>query len=220
MSIAYDTSGAGGSASPATSITYSHTVTGSNPGILVYVFIGDVNGGAGTVSNITYAGSNLTAVETRGPTGGRKMDLWKRTACATGANNVVVSFGNSLFADANSLSYTGVDQTDMEDTSANDSATNTLNLSVTTTADNCWLSSGASVLGVGAPTAGTGTTSRVTLGGFRAGDSNGAKTPAGSHSMQWTGVGTVAGMIIALKPASGGGGGVTTSRFLSSLGVG
>lgn len=202
FAIAYDAIGAGGASSPATSVTYSHTVTGSNPGIIIMVMIGDVNGGAGTVTGVTYAGSAAAQTQTWGPTGGRKMDMWDKTATATGANNVVVSYGNSVYSDVNSLSYSGVDQTNLEDTSTQSNGASPRTVSITTTADNCWLVGSASDLGTGPATASTGTTSRGTAGAMRIGDSNGAKTPAGSHSMAWTGSGTINALMIAVKPAA------------------
>lgn len=212
MAIAFDVIGTGGAAAPATSITYSHTVTGTDPGIIVMSMIGDTNGGAGTVTGITYAGAALAQTQSWGPISNRKMDMWDRTACATGANNVVVSYGNSVFADANSLSYTGVDQTNLEDTSTQSNGASPRTVSVTTTADNCWLVGCASDLGTGPAGASTGTTSRGTAGSIRLGDSNGAKTPAGSHSMAWTGTGTINALMIALKPSTGGGGATFTPR--------
>lgn len=204
MAIAFDAVGTGGStAAPGTSITYAHTVTASptQPGIIVSPYVGDNNGGAGSVSSVTYNGDALGLTTSINPGSGRLLYMYDRTACDTGTNNVVITFGNSLYGDGQSTSYTGVDQTDMIDNTTTNSATSNVTLTLTTVADNCWLVGSASNSAVGLPTAGTGTTSRGTQGNLRIGDSNGAKTPPGSFSMQYTAAsGLTFGVMASIKP--------------------
>jgi hypothetical protein len=217
MALAYDTAGTGGSASNASSITYSHTVAASDPALAIYVFAGDRQ--SQTLTGITYAGVACTSLQnsTATPGGGRILALFSKTAPATGANNVVVTFSGGVYADAQSLSYTGADQTDMVDTSTIASATGNLTISVITTADNCWLSSAGVNTTFGSVIAGTGTTSRSTIGSIQVGDSNGAKTPAGSHSMQWTRAsGTTAAVMVAIKPSTGGASGPANLKSLDT----
>lgn len=218
MAISYDTFGVGGTVSPANSITYSHTVASTEPGLVGFIWIGDENGGsADPLTGVTYAGASCTTFKSQNIAGGRQFYGWKKTAPATGANNVIVSFANTVFADATSLSYTGVDQTELEDSSFSTTASTTLTLTTTTTADNCWLASGAA--GTAAvPSASTGTTLRDTQGGLPVGDSNGAKSPAGSHSMAWTvASGFSVGAMIAIKPSTGSS---SSTPLLTTLGVG
>lgn len=220
FAIAYDTNGAGNSGSPAVSYTYNHTVTGSNPGIVVFVFVGDGLIAGSHLSDITYAGVSLGAVVDFSITGNRYLYLRKKTACATGSNNVAVSFNNIPYSDSTSLSYTGVDQTDMEDGHNSGTATGNLTLSVTTSTDNCWISSGATNLSLGLPSAGTGTTQRDTQGNLAVGDSNGPKTPTGAQTMQWTAAsGATYGAIIAIKPSTGTSTSVKTAGGLAIASV-
>lgn len=207
MAIAYDTTGTGGTSAPASSITYNHTVASTQPGLIVQVWVGDTVSSY-TLTGITYAGAGATSVFNNAVTGGRIYAMFKKTAPATGSNNVTVSFSGAVWGGANSTSYTGVDQTNLEDTSVYTTATGNLTLTVTTSADDCWLVGGAGNTIVGIPGAGTGTTSRGTADNLRFGDSNASVGTAGAgKSMQFTAAsGTTAGGMIALKPAAGASG--------------
>lgn len=215
MAIAFDAYGEG-SAVPASSITYSHTTTGTNRGLVA--FVGDMGGARCT--GVTYNSVAMTQADLVNFATSRNIYCFKLAAPASGANNVVASFSASDFYSCQTQSYTDVDQTDFEDTSGIQTGTGNITISVTTTADNCWLASAGSNTDVGPMSAGTGTTSRGTEVSVASGDSAGAKTPAGSHSMQWTAAsGTSGGVMIAIKPA-GGGGGATSRTSLLTLGVG
>lgn len=119
MAVAFDAVGpsaAGQTASNPTSVTWSHTCTGSNRALLVFVAVGQNSGGDGTktISGVTYAGVPMTHLGTRHTND----DTFGYLACyglaapATGANNVVVSFNSApSVAECASESFTGVDQT-------------------------------------------------------------------------------------------------------------
>ncbi len=206
MAIAYDTNGAGGSMGPASSATWNHTITGSNVGLVVWVYIGGASGDGDKCTGVTYNGTAMTQSVKYIIAGGRCFYCYTLANPGTGSANVVASFSESLYGDCTSLSYTGVDQTNFVDGTDTDGGGATATLSITTTADNAWLSSGGVNTVYGSVNAGTGTTSRDTQGGLNVGDSNGAKTPAGAYTMEWTQAGTASYTCgISIKPASGGG---------------
>lgn len=94
----------------ASSITKSHTTSGSDRLLLVCVAILDPGA---AVSTLTYGGTSLTSVGAR-QTGGNpktRMELWRLIAPATGANDVVVTLDQAAdrFAIA-AISLTGVNQ--------------------------------------------------------------------------------------------------------------
>lgn len=184
MAIAYDSSAQGTATS--TSLTFAHTCTGSN--LLLWVFVLTSSTAGDKITGITYNGSAMTRV-----TGATSIDFvsgqsfytYYIVAPSTGANNVVVSAGSSVEIYAVSQSYTGCSQTGVPDGSNKTTSGGTI--SITTTADNCWLAGGGRNVSSGGLTASTGSTTRQDITGiFTVGDSNGPKTPAGSNSMAWT----------------------------------
>lgn len=110
-------------------------------------------------------------------------------APATGSNNVVVSISSARDIRSLSVSYTGAKQSGQPDASTtNNNGVSGITTNLTTIADNCWMISWDHSSSGAVPAAGTGITSRNSLAACeRIGDSNGAITPAGSYSMQWTG---------------------------------
>jgi hypothetical protein len=145
MAIARDLAVTGG-AVVATSITYSHTVTGSNT-LLCVSYQASLTGDQ--VTGITYAGVAMSRVATA-LANTRYTGLFQLAGASTGANNVIVSGSSSDYLEPNSGSYTGVSQSgqpEQTDTDNNGAATvssgASLNITVTTTTDQCWLIMGA-----------------------------------------------------------------------------
>lgn len=118
-----------------TSTTFAHVVTGSGPGILVWVIL---TGTAQTVSSVTYGGQALSLIGSKNGTIATicRLELWGLTACPTGSNNVVVtlSAANSAW-DVISDSFTGVAAAGAFDgfqSTENTTGTATLTVTVTT----------------------------------------------------------------------------------------
>lgn len=186
MPIAFDAATDGGS-STGTSKTFSHTCTGSNRLLFVFV-IGDVTND--NVTGVTYAGTDMTRINGVLIPSNRFVTGWYLVNPLSGANNVVVSASVSILIGPGAASYTGAKQTQVLDTDVvNATATVTggtvMDASVTTTVNKSW------VVGFGAgssraTTAGTGMTARkdddVTYG-WTLGDSNADVTPAGSKTL-------------------------------------
>lgn len=199
MAIAFDAATDGGNVVGTS--TFSHTCTGSNRFLVVAgAFFGT---GTGTA---TYAGVSMTEVaSTPLNTNPGNLKIFFLANPASGANNVVVtptnSSDNSIFT---ASSYTGAQSVSTADaTGTNSGNSGTQTVSVTTSADNCWVigtwrNSGTS------STAGANTTIRKTNVGasnsMGIADNNTAKTPAGSVTLTITsasGLWSMAGASIA-----------------------
>ncbi len=159
--IAIDTQSTGGQTTSANNLTWSHTVTGTNP--MLWVGVGEEN--ANDITGVTYNGVALTGLtQSNTPTGAGFSQLWYLVGPATGAHNIVVSRTGTtgrLVADA--ASYTGAAQSGQPDAQNNSTATAATSYNVgnsaTVVASNAWLV-GYSDNSVGNPSAGTGTVIR------------------------------------------------------------
>jgi hypothetical protein len=140
------------------SLTFSHTCSGSDRVLFVAVAVG--NGVA--ITNVTYNGVEMTAVET----GAVDRRLYSLVAPATGANNVVVTLPSPTEILAVASSYTGVNQSTPWD-GAQVSTTGDTSPSVTVTSASGNLVVGMSnysdVSGQALQTAGADQTSRGNL---------------------------------------------------------
>lgn len=170
------------------SATFSHTTAGSNKILFVGVLILTSND---LLTGITYAGVAMTRVNTLSFSTTRRIYLYALHAPAAGANNVVVSFSSSTNSYCIASSYTGAKQTSTVDSQITNGFTTTGTLTTTTTTidDNCWLIMMARTeSGVPYMAAGSGTLLRQnnTNNSIAIFDSNGARTPAGSQSLQTT----------------------------------
>lgn len=203
--IAYVSSADGGNNSSATaSKTFAFNVSSGTDRYLVVGFVGDVSAGADDVSSVTYNGVAMTLLcKTTNPSGGRWNYLYGLANPASGNNNVVITFSSTHWIICGAAEYTGVQGVDV--TNTNSTAVSTLTTTSTTTANNTWgiIFAGC---GGGAATldAGSGCTKRTTssMGYWALFDSNGAVTPAGSHSMTTTysAGSNVSHTVVYLKP--------------------
>lgn len=209
MAIAEDATSSAAAFGTST-VTWSHTCTGSN-GLLV-VGTWDDTGGVSLATGVTYNGVSMTSAGAgiQVP-GDRWVRLWWLVGPATGAHNIVASVsGGGTLVNGWATSYTGVKQTGQPDAAE---VTNTLSTgtppvtlatSITTVANNSWTVIVSKSAGGGTLSAGTGSTLRVlaTAGGALF-DSNAAVTPAGSHSMtvDCAGTNALALLMISFSPA-------------------
>lgn len=198
-----------GGGSGATSVTYSHTVSGSNTYLLVYV--GDQSGD--TVSSCTYNSVSMTQLikETRSPDeGSLEIYAYGLSAPSSGANNVSCSRSGTigqLFA--GSISYTGVNQvTSPVDATASSNgagaAGTSITTSITTVADSTAVS-GFAIMDNGSVSAGTGWTSLSSnSSGFIMNESTSFPlTPAGLYSYTTNGANSARGqVVVSLAPVS------------------
>lgn len=200
MAIAFGalTQDAGGG-SGLTSLSWTGpTVSGSDTIGFVRVYI-EGTGAADNLTGITWNGSSMTlaAKKIRGNNIGWEY-LYYIYAPGS-ASTVTVSVSPASYIDGGMAAYyTGAKQSGgMNVTNSASAVGNSLDVSVTTTVDNCWVV-GSGISDNGGIGAGTGMTSRGTQSGvWIFGDSNGPKTPAGSYTIGLVGTGNGNEVIIA-----------------------
>jgi len=186
MAIAYDTTteSLAGTWQTGSSNTWPHTCTGTDRILFVGTFN---NGNGGKPTGVTYGGVAMTEISTRLTDGGSfHVTLFVLTNPSSGANNVVVTWStDGGINNCVASSYTGAKQTGQPDSQNQGAVTSSssITISTTTVADNSWLvgfiRATSSTL-----SSGTNGTARVLTQGSQAfADSNGAMSPAGSHSM-------------------------------------
>jgi len=187
MAILFDASSGGVASS--TSLTYSHTCTGSNR----ILFVGILTGGTNDiVTGVTYGGVSMSQVNKQVATNGY-MYSYILIAPATGANNVVVSVSPTQDIWSASASYTGATQSSQphqQGTAVQASGTSFASQSLTPTLTNTWhiswFRSSANLI----IAAGSGTTKRqspATSTEMMIADSNGEITINVAHTLNATG---------------------------------
>lgn len=217
MALARDTTST--SSTTGTSLTWSHTCTGSN--LILFVGGRTYADSSDAITGITYNGVSMTRIAFLNSSG-PAIYLYYLINPATGANNITVTNGlSSRLLNFGAVSYTGAKQSSQPDNSNTNTTTGTsLSTSVTTVADNCWLVAIAVDNNGTSQTAGANTTIIQAFSGTDQDmllDSNAAKTPAGSYSLafSWTGSQPAAMIIASIAPAVS-----ATAHNLPLLGVG
>lgn len=222
MAIARDANSNGNDTN--TSLTFSHTCSGSNR--ILFVGIATFGGSGGDiVTGVTYNGVGMTRINTLQANGlTPRVYLYYLINPATGANNVVVSCGaTSGYIAGIGSSYTGAKQSGVPDAfdSASVASATANSKAITTVADNCWLvgmfcvnngTSPAGQAGTSIVASDSGSTSNCFI------DSNAAKTPPGSFSLgvNWTSSQRSAILVASFAPSVA----TSTPQNLSLLGVG
>ena len=206
MAIALDSSS--GSGVSTSSLSYSHTISGSDR-----ILIMGVTFATGTSINgtPTYGGVSMTQIDSVIAAAGSTFSntyFFYLLAPTVGTANIVINGSTSNYIYSSAISYTGVDQTNPIDASGSftQASSTSITKSITTTADNCWLSSFTVSGTANSISAGTNVTQRQNIGpGWCAsGDTNAAQTPAGSYGQTWTGASDSRALfVVALKPAVG-----------------
>lgn len=190
-----------------TSLTWSHTTSGSNR--LLFVYLRSTDQATDNVTGVTYNGVAMTKINTI--TGDafirRTTSTWILVNPAIGANNIVVSGSPSAFISGMSASYTGVAQTGQPDAqTTQNSGASPVSKAITTVANNSWVLVG-SAMDNNTPTNNTGITFRQSTFNVAIGDSNAPVTPAGAYTMAANGgsSGSLVLLMVSIAPA------VTTS---------
>jgi len=161
MAIAFDAQSNNGTSGTGTSVTLSHTCTGSDLILWVGLGIYEPSGGD-CITGVTYNGVAMTQAIKYAASATEEVYLYYLVNPATGANDIVASASTTVDEfNVRASSFTGAKQTGVPDASVSNQATSATSLTttVTTIADNCWLvgmyNSNASNV-----SAGTGTTFR------------------------------------------------------------
>ncbi len=196
--IAFDAS-SGTTIVSASSVTWSHTCTGSDRILFVATY---GNSGFTEFTGITYNGVSLTFIASEQY--GERASLWYLINPASGTHDIVISAPTSRPMGGSASSYTGARQSGGLDASITNLTTGSpITTTLTTVADNSWTVVGATANWSGL-TAGSGSTVRNTQNSGSLGifDSNGPKTPAGSTSMTLSaGNNYMATVMVSFAPA-------------------
>lgn len=226
MAIAYGsiTNGAGGAARTTLSWT-SPVVSGTDTIGIVSFYTEPTGGGSGDlVTGVTWDGVAMTLgkKQLRGNNIGFN-HIWYIINPSAGTKTVTVTTSSSSYIDGGFAQYyTGASQTGQPDASISKatSTTNTITQTITTVADNCWVVMGG-ISDNGGVSAGAGMTTRASqAGAFVAGDSNSAKTPAGSYSMTMNGTGFGNQTIVMLSISPSASAAATPSTLmLTGIGI-
>lgn len=175
--------------SAASSISYSHTCTGSDLIIVGYTLWAPA---IPTLTAYSYNSVNGTIVDQQAfGTLNESDGIAIKSGPSTGSHTVVhtLSATATIVIRAGSISYSGCAQTEAVDshakTTGSFSASTNVASTTTVVASNCWLVMGTSN-GTGSPVAGSGTTLRLNNGGLGFGilDSNGT-VGTGAQSLNW-----------------------------------
>lgn len=196
-----------------TSLTFSHTVTGSDTGMVRSLFIWN-----GTISGLTatYDSESMTSLISRAADVGQ-IHIFGMAGANTGTHNVVYTNANSVQMFDTGASYTGVDQTTpFPDTETSGSSAGTsFSPSITTSVDQSW-----PFLNVRSPSrnasAGASTVERkqnTTSGDAASSFDSDAGRSTGSNSLTYTisPSATTYWVMTAFAPAAAGGGGGSTT---------
>jgi hypothetical protein len=210
MAIAFDSSSNYGTWASGATITKKHTTSGADRVLIVYV-LSNATSGSDRCTGVTYGGVAMTLLTKNTFGSGESNTVYEfgLVAPALGENDIVASFSpNVVNGNIGAISLTGAKQTGLPDAFATGNRVDqTLTLALTTVADNCWLVGACANRQGNTVSAGTGTTLRSfdntnTFSGMF--DSNGAKTPAGSHSLivsRASGTQTFSGVIVSVAPS-------------------
>ena len=160
------------------SFTFSHTCTGSNRILHVFVTGEDV-----VIDSVTYNSVALTKIKEVILASASRSSIWELVNPASGANTVAVNFTpTDKYIRAQSISHTGASQSAQPDATASiGSGASPLSSTITTIADNCWSVVGITNYGGLQLTASTNVTARETSRIYlMLGDNNADITPAGN----------------------------------------
>ncbi len=138
MAIAFDTSSKKTVTTTGTSITWSHTCTGSNL-ILIASVMWRANA-AETLTGITYNGVAMTSISDVSGGTSSHVSTYYLINPTTGANNIVATWSAAPYNMTGiGASYTGAKQTGQPDSSNTGTGTGTtLTIATTVVASNCW----------------------------------------------------------------------------------
>jgi len=189
MAIVFDAASTG-TAGIASSLTFAHTTGSGNKRFLV---VGVAYQDTTSVSSITYNGTSLTFVN-RASQSSTTSELWYLANPSSGANNVVITMsGTTAYPTGSAITFTGVAQTSLVDSSNTATGNDTApTVTTTTTRDNSWVVDCVAVqtnTGDITLTVGAGQTQRTNHSNSsqeRQGTSTETTTTAGAVTMSWS----------------------------------
>lgn len=189
-----------GTTSGTTTLTVSHTCTGSDRGLGVAVFFDTDN-----ISSVTYNGVAMTKAGQHDFVSNRIAGYYLKNP-ASGTHDIVVTCAANNNISLIGFSYTGTNQTTQSLTfiDGGTSTTTPKTTSLTPVADNSWIVLVGRNNTTGNLSASTGVTLFRAANGFHVFDSNGAITPVAAYDMDVTftggnSVGTIAFEVMGIN---------------------
>lgn len=192
------------STSGASSLTVSHTASGSN--LIAVVAISADYGASGYTTSVTYNGVSMTqAIEVQPTFDAGDSSIWYLVNPATGTQSVVANFASSTRNTQMVVyTFTGASQSSPIDNSGvnGNSASTSIAKSITTNVDGCMVVDALSTnQGASTPTANGDNSNATTALGH--GSSYATKATAGSVNMSWsTNSGTNGIAVVSIAPSS------------------
>lgn len=186
-----------------TSLTWSHTTTGSNT--IMFTNVQDTAGD--TVTSETYNSVAITLVNKLARVGGRFHYLHNLVAPTTGTNTVAVNVSGATQVKGHAITYTGAAQTgqpDSQNTTTWTASASPVSSPTTVVASNCWLIAFADLTAGTDFTLVSGNTYTDAQGDTNFFDSGGT-VGTGSQSLSWTSGVAVTGIsgIASFAPSGG-----------------
>lgn len=211
MAIAFDKAGNG---QGSTSASVSLAAAAADEVAIMFVIYNKVSGST-TLGNVTVNGSTTGVTQMGSEFQATGDDVWYMRAyyfnnpSTSSVAYAAAASGTEPAVKIITLMYSGASTTQPDSQGDDTAATNTVTMSTTVVASNCWLVSAAVQRGEsGAPSAGTGTTSRTNNGTDWAGGDSNTTVGTGAQTMQWNGTASathVGGIIISLAPVAASG---------------
>jgi hypothetical protein len=206
--VAYDTVSSS-ACTGCTNDSWSHTTTGTNTFMMCGGGFNDSSGGT-TITAMTYSAQALTVIADETPSGTAEFRaiVYKRTAPATGANAVVITYSQAVNSTLGCLTFTGVDQAtpDEAETFDNDNSDG-LSVGLTVPADGMGAAFGVYNEDVSCTNSTTTNTERFNLcnDDFNVQGMGSTTATTGVTSMNYTTAATDAAVLIAvpINPAAG-----------------
>lgn len=227
MAIAFDAAaGAKDNSGSVTSLSWTHTTSGSNR--LLFVGVSITTNNATTITGVTYNGVSLTQFDTVTASPVTCAGFYLINP-ATGANTVQITLSGVLISNQQiggvSQSYTGCQQSAQPDSHSHNSTSGTnpnpFTVSTTVVGANCWLVGAATEDqgAIAAGSAGSGTTYRGVVEFNMFGADSNATVGTGSQSLNWGRAGginaNVAGIVMSVTPF--GAATITNASFLLKM---
>jgi len=138
--IAFDNFTNGGFFASGTTDTYSHTVSGSDKILFVFIRLG---GTSDLVTSVTYNGDGMTLVDKDIGSNNLGTYLYYLVNPDSGTHDVTINLSSTATVLSTASSYNGANQTTQLDATGKTSGTGTIGtISLTTVADNTWIVAG------------------------------------------------------------------------------
>lgn len=215
MAIAFDATSSPTGISSGTTLSWSHTCTGSN----LTLVVGITFNSSAAISGINYNSVAMTLIKAQNNSGNR-CEMWQIVGPTTGAHNIDVTFGAGVnAANGGAVSFTGTENP-YAGASAGQNTTSNPSLSITTTANNSFVMDSWHNISTDSGAVGGGQTQRWQVLNYAGTDNDSSGSTksvasAGATTMSWSG--GIVGAQVAVEIRQGT---AVATRKLAIMGAG